>query len=240
MYKIDILFSFMSMIMMNIALNLINEQSRKNWIYERTFDDQEASKDWLDNEKIWSSLKRSETEAGLRVDYRCNLVKRKEPQCAAAIYLLYKSENLSVALFKTKEQHNHDEIANTGHGINKETKEYIEDLLEKGVQLPLTFSIKLKFHRMYLKEKPFKILQFDKNFGTFLISIKDFFQLANEHLENTETYFKLESGQLLDTEIKQNFELKFIKDCCFGVKCPQTWGCRDTRECTEEVFKTSS
>ncbi|RNA42336.1 hypothetical protein BpHYR1_033112, partial [Brachionus plicatilis] len=30
-------------------------------------------KDWLDNEKIWSSLKSSETEAGLRVDYRCNL-----------------------------------------------------------------------------------------------------------------------------------------------------------------------
>ncbi|RNA14289.1 hypothetical protein BpHYR1_029440, partial [Brachionus plicatilis] len=99
---------------------------------ERTFDDQEASKDWLDNEKIWSSLKSSETGAGLRVDYRCNLVKRKGPQCAAAIYLLYKSENISVALFKIKDQHNHDEIANTGHGINKETEEYIEDLLEKG------------------------------------------------------------------------------------------------------------
>ncbi|RNA21730.1 hypothetical protein BpHYR1_045868 [Brachionus plicatilis] len=66
------------------------KRTRKNWIYERTFDDQEASKDWLDNEKIWSSLKSSETEAGLSVDYRCNLVKRKEPQCAAAIYLLYK------------------------------------------------------------------------------------------------------------------------------------------------------
>ncbi|RNA27294.1 hypothetical protein BpHYR1_034283 [Brachionus plicatilis] len=40
------------------------KRTRKNWIYERTFDDQEASKDWLDNEKIWSSLKSSETEAG--------------------------------------------------------------------------------------------------------------------------------------------------------------------------------
>ncbi|RNA00217.1 hypothetical protein BpHYR1_033837 [Brachionus plicatilis] len=97
------------------------KRTRKNWIYERTSDDQEASKDWLDNEKIWSSLKISKNEAGLRVDYRCNLVKRKGLQCAAAIYLLYKSENLSVALFKTKDQHNHDEIANTGHGINKET-----------------------------------------------------------------------------------------------------------------------
>ncbi|RNA34257.1 hypothetical protein BpHYR1_047446 [Brachionus plicatilis] len=38
------------------------KRTRKNWIYERTFDDQEASKDWLDNEKIWSSLKGSETE----------------------------------------------------------------------------------------------------------------------------------------------------------------------------------
>ncbi|RNA29289.1 hypothetical protein BpHYR1_007606 [Brachionus plicatilis] len=82
------------------------KRTRKNWIYERTFEDQEASKDWLDNEKIWSSLKSSETEAGLRVN-RCNLVKRKGPQCAAAIYLLYKSEILSVALFKTKDQHNH-------------------------------------------------------------------------------------------------------------------------------------
>ncbi|RNA08397.1 hypothetical protein BpHYR1_001029, partial [Brachionus plicatilis] len=43
------------------------------------------------------------------------------------------------ALFKTKDQHNHDEIANSGHGINKETEEYIEDLLEKGVQLPLRY-----------------------------------------------------------------------------------------------------
>ncbi|RNA34760.1 hypothetical protein BpHYR1_022888 [Brachionus plicatilis] len=78
------------------------KRTRKNWIYERTFDDQEASKDCLDNEKIWSFLKSSETEAGLRVDYRCNLVKRKGPQCAAAIYLLHKSENLSVALFKER------------------------------------------------------------------------------------------------------------------------------------------
>ncbi|RNA07119.1 hypothetical protein BpHYR1_009270 [Brachionus plicatilis] len=44
------------------------KRTRKNWIYERTFDDQEASKDWLDNEKIWSSLNSSETEAGLRVE----------------------------------------------------------------------------------------------------------------------------------------------------------------------------
>ncbi|RNA27182.1 hypothetical protein BpHYR1_002317 [Brachionus plicatilis] len=35
------------------------KRTRKNWVYERTFDDQEASKDWLDNEKIWSSLKSS-------------------------------------------------------------------------------------------------------------------------------------------------------------------------------------
>ena len=42
------------------------KRTRKNWIYERTFDDQETSKDWLDNEKIWSSLKSSETIKSIR------------------------------------------------------------------------------------------------------------------------------------------------------------------------------
>ncbi|RNA29195.1 hypothetical protein BpHYR1_053418 [Brachionus plicatilis] len=89
---------------------------------------------------------------------------------------------------------------------------YVNRFIKSNNFIGLTIRKTKKDKIKFLKEKPFKILQFDKNFGTLLISYKDFFQLANEHLENTETYFKLESDQLLDTEIKQDFELKFIKD----------------------------
>ncbi|RNA00545.1 hypothetical protein BpHYR1_026794 [Brachionus plicatilis] len=52
----------------------------------------------------------------------------------------------------------------------------------------------------------------DKNVGTLLISNEDFLQLAYEHLDNTETYLKLESDPLLDIEKKINFELKYLYD----------------------------
>jgi hypothetical protein len=74
----------------------------------------------LEEMKIWTKIRESEQVLGTRVDYRCNFVKKRDPQCKDAIHLLYHAEDFEVDLFVTKEEHDHDEINSSedNFGIN--------------------------------------------------------------------------------------------------------------------------
>ena len=106
----------------------------RRWIYDSAFEDQDAAQAWLAEEaqSLWSKTKAPRiVESGERVEYRCNLVKKRGPQCNAAIYLLYHSTSLRVSLYKTDHDHNYDEI-NVGikrQGITAATKKAIDDML---------------------------------------------------------------------------------------------------------------
>jgi hypothetical protein len=81
-----------------------------NWVYEETFKNAEEANDMLEEKKIWTKIRKSEQVLGTRVDYRCNLVKKRSPQCKTAIHLLFHAKDFEVDLFVTKEEHDHDEI----------------------------------------------------------------------------------------------------------------------------------
>lgn len=49
----------------------------------------------------------NDTDAGEKVNYRCNKVKKNGPQCPAAMYLLYHADRLTVSLFRTDADHDH-------------------------------------------------------------------------------------------------------------------------------------
>ncbi len=77
--------------------------------------------------------------------YRCNLVKKRGPQCQKVMHLQYNSENLGVIRFETSCGHNHEEICQIQNkiGINGVTKESIKKQLAQGVKKPKTISANL-------------------------------------------------------------------------------------------------
>ena len=57
----------------------------------------------------YSKLREYETKEGIKVEYS-NQVKLRGLQCASSIQLLYHSTDTSLTLFKTINDHTHDEI----------------------------------------------------------------------------------------------------------------------------------
>jgi hypothetical protein len=70
--------------------------------------------------------------------YRCNLVRKRGPQCQQVMQLQYNSDNHGVVHFETTCNHNHNEIleSQTKRGINPATKEAIKKQLQLGVKRP--------------------------------------------------------------------------------------------------------
>ena len=66
-----------------------------------------VTKNTILNEEIWIYYFYNDTDEGKKVYFRCNQVTRKGIQCQAGLYILIKSDNEQVTLFKTKEQHDH-------------------------------------------------------------------------------------------------------------------------------------
>jgi hypothetical protein len=66
--------------------------------------------EWLEKNQKWSLEKSYDTQAGRKEVYRCNLVKKRGPQCEKVIHLQYNSHNEGVICFETTSNHNHDEI----------------------------------------------------------------------------------------------------------------------------------
>jgi hypothetical protein len=153
-----------------------------NWVHEETFKNAEEANDMLEEKKIWSKIRESEQVLGTRVDYRCNLVKKRGLQCKAAIHLLYHAEDFEVDLFVTKEEHDDDEINSSedNFGISEKTKEAIRRYIELKVILPKSILSNL--------EK-------EKNEGNEAIKIPETKQLYN-YVLNMNTYFTMKTNRL--------------------------------------------
>lgn len=92
----------------------------KPWSYVKTFGSQEDAMEALKNEKCWSMLYKNTSSAGIRVTYRCNLVKFQGKQCDAGVYLLYDSKSSKVHWFRSETEHTHDSLKNAKHIINSQ------------------------------------------------------------------------------------------------------------------------
>ncbi|KAJ6639443.1 DNA transposase THAP9 [Pseudolycoriella hygida] len=64
------------------------------WEMYREFSNAQEAETSLDA-KAWNRCRRTETEAGLKIYFRCNKVKLRGPQCAAALYRLFLTHRIS-------------------------------------------------------------------------------------------------------------------------------------------------
>lgn len=87
---------------------------------DQTFSSATKAKEWLDREKQWGYYYDNDSNAGRRVNYRCNLVLYRGSQCEASIYLLYDSSNDNVHLYRSNNDHTH---ANNISAVKKMTDE---------------------------------------------------------------------------------------------------------------------
>lgn len=109
-----------------------------NYIYQKTFEDQDKAKEWLESENTWSSFRWYDTNAGRKQLLRCKMVPTRGKQCAASAYLLYNADSFQVTLFESIEQHDHEQILEGVEikGINSATNEAICALLLLNVTIP--------------------------------------------------------------------------------------------------------
>jgi hypothetical protein len=112
----------------------------RSWHLVRIYDDGPQAKEWLTQNPDWSLQKMYDTEAGMKKVFRCNLVRRRGPQCEKVIQFQYNSHNMKVLHFETTCDHTHDEILKhyKKPGINQVTKDAIKKQLDVGITKPKT------------------------------------------------------------------------------------------------------
>lgn len=89
-----------------------------------------AAKKWLEQEKQWGYHYENDSDAGRRVNYRCNLVLYRGTQCEAAIYLLYNAKNDDVHLYRSENEHTHENSASAVKKMTAEVQTAIRNMYE--------------------------------------------------------------------------------------------------------------
>ncbi|CAF0857349.1 unnamed protein product [Rotaria sordida] len=108
------------------------KQNRRKWIPLCTYNDKDDIINKIKNDGIWSKTHTNITSEGKRVYYRCNQVKWRGKQCPAGIHLLYHSENECITMYKTEDDHLHQESRSIG--INQQSKEVICELFKMKIK----------------------------------------------------------------------------------------------------------
>lgn len=113
----------------------------KDWIYHRTFNNKKEAEEFMKTN--WSYHYANKSEKGLRVNYRCPMVKFRGPQCETSAYLLYDATNTTVQLFISDSEHSHDNAPNAVDKIPLEIQEEIKKLFENNVTTPKAMIVNL-------------------------------------------------------------------------------------------------
>lgn len=107
----------------------------KNWIFVRTFESKEEADKFLEDEN-WSYSYKNVSSDGIRITYRCKLVKFRGKQCEAGIYLLFDSRSSNIQLFRADSEHTHENDPNKVDVIAPEIEKVIRELYENNVSKP--------------------------------------------------------------------------------------------------------
>lgn len=135
----------------------------KNWLFEKTFAGKLEAEDAVRSEKMWSRHYTNTSDAGKRVNYRCNLVKFRGKQCDAGIYLLFDSRSSNVSLFRNNLNHTHDSDSNAVFKFTDAEETLIKELFE--------LSVKPKMIKYHLVQKGFSAPP-ESKFNSFMIGLR--------------------------------------------------------------------
>ena len=111
--------------------NKVNKRIDKKWRKAETYYHEDDVLRIIKNEGIWSKQTKATSEIGDRVYYRCNKIKSKAKiQCNSGLCVLYNNDSTLVTIFRSLNEHNHDDLLEKSHQpINEETGAAIRNLL---------------------------------------------------------------------------------------------------------------
>ena len=84
--------------------------------------------EYVNLKTTWSCNYTNNTNEGKKIYFRCNQAKKREEQCPAGLYLLIKHDSEEVALFKTRESHQHSMM--NSKSLSDQAKKEIEKLFD--------------------------------------------------------------------------------------------------------------
>ncbi len=119
-----------------------------SWIYESTYSNKEAAKNFINSENTWSCHYKNHTEEGNKYYYRCNKSKRRVNDCPAGLNLLFNSHNDEILLFRSENDHDYNNLESCNAS---EIKTKIETLFELHLQCRKFSKILRKLTLIYLK-----------------------------------------------------------------------------------------
>lgn len=99
------------------------------WIFERKFETVEEKEQYLEENSVWAVSGSSNVSTGKRTYYRCNLVKKKGPQCAARKCIFENNETTDFVLYTTNDEHTHSDILTA---VTKSIRNIVIDLYKHG------------------------------------------------------------------------------------------------------------
>lgn len=112
------------------------EKRIRSWALSETFDNEDEAIIFIQNMGNFVSDSMNTTKSGVKKYFRCGLVKRRERQCDAALYLLYpEGSHGYVELWKTKSPHNHGDLI--GRKTFVVTEEDKSELLRLKIELKM-------------------------------------------------------------------------------------------------------
>lgn len=114
----------------------------KEWILERTFANK-ADADAFLIEENWGYYYENESDAGVRINYRCKGMKFAGIQCAAAVVLLFDSRSEKIQLFRADAAHTHVNNPNAVETIPIDVQAAIKELYVNNVTKPKQISTNL-------------------------------------------------------------------------------------------------
>lgn len=106
-----------------VDMNPVSKAKRrrihKDWIRDQTFGSKSEALAFIETEETWSYYYKNKSDAGVRITYRCNLMKFEGQQCAAGLYLLYDSRNTDVHVYRADSPHDHDDDEKKANSVNR-------------------------------------------------------------------------------------------------------------------------
>lgn len=111
------------------------KRTHKQWVYEKSFATKAIADKFLEEEHF-AYYYRNKSESGMRITYRCKLMKFRGRQCEAAIYLLFDSNTTDIQLFRSQTEHTHENDLNAVEVIPVEIQNKIRELYQNNVTKP--------------------------------------------------------------------------------------------------------
>lgn len=158
-------------------------QQKPVWQPVRIFQDEDAARAFIENEKCWSRKKTDHLAKGIKVTYRCNGVKKRgKAQCEKAIYTL--QTPMDVTLFVKGEDHTCENSPDRVTRIPDHVQEIIIDEYKNGRTLvSIMFALRDKGIMDYNKSQVGNVCAYyrKKTFSQLAASIAELEAFISKH-----------------------------------------------------------